>query len=60
MSKNKKGVMNIFKKLGVDESDSAVKKMKIVFTKKKTAEHPNQSLESTSQVSFEPPDPFAK
>ena len=34
--------------------------MKIVFTKKKTAEHPNQSLESASQVSFEPPDPFAK
>jgi len=34
--------------------------MKIAFTKKKTAEHPNQSLESTSQVSFEPPDPFAK
>ena len=35
MSKNKKGVMNIFKKLGVDESDSAVKKMKSVFTKVK-------------------------
>jgi len=35
MSKNKKGVMNIFKKLGVDESDTAVKKMKNVFTKVK-------------------------
>ena len=34
--------------------------MKIAFAKKKTAEHPNQSLESVRQVSFEPPDPFAK
>ena len=34
--------------------------MKIAFTKKKTAEHPNQSLDSTSQVSFAPPAPFAK
>ena len=40
MSKNKKGISKIFEKLGVDESDSAVKKMKSVFTKVKDVVFP--------------------
>jgi len=35
MSKTQKGISKIFKKFGVDESDTAVKKMKNIFTKVK-------------------------
>jgi len=35
-------------------------RMKIVFGKKSTTEHPNEALGSKDKFSFEPPDPFAK
>jgi len=40
MSKNKKGILDIFKKLGVDESDTAVRRMKNIFTKVKDVVFP--------------------
>ena len=62
LNKFREGLKNIFPRQSVlsPQLFPALTGMKVVLAEKKPKEHLNQHLESISQVSFEPPDPFAK